>query len=122
MEVEEAPLTQVVSQDRLSTYRTPRQKRILLIRLTLLVLLNVIIEQAPEEILQEVTEDLQHNIPIQAVDLLLEADMIDSLTDMKEVDQTNVWKICQYLLRIVYFHYEASEKEKIYNVSQLCMY
>ena len=68
------------------------------------------------------TEDLQHNIPIQAVDLLLEADMIDSLTDMKEVDQTNVWKICQYLLRIVYFHYEASEKEKIYNVSQLCMY
>ena len=61
------------------------------------------------------TEDLQHNIPIQAVDLLLEADMIDS-TDMKEVDQTNVWKICQYLLRIVYFHYEASEKEKIYNV------
>lgn len=43
--------------------------------------------------------------------------MIDSLTEMKEVDQTNVWKICQYLLRIVYFHYEASEKEKIYNVS-----
>lgn len=63
------------------------------------------------------TENLQHNIPIQAVDLLLEADMIDSLTEMKEVDQTNVWKICQYLLRIVYFHYEASEKEKIYNVS-----
>ena len=30
------------------------------------------------------TEDLQHNIPIQAVDLLLEADMIDSLTDMKK--------------------------------------
>ena len=43
------------------------------------------------------TEDLQHNIPIQAVDLLLEADMIDSLTDMKEVDQTNVWKICSEL-------------------------
>lgn len=116
MEVEEAPLTQVVSQVRLSTCRTRKRKRILPIRLILFILLNLIIEQAPEEILQEVTEDLQHNIPIQAVDLLLEADMIDSLTDMKEVDQTNVWKICQYLLRIVYFHYEASEKEKIYNV------
>lgn len=69
--------------------------------------------------MNEVTEDLQHNIPIQAVDLLLEADMIDSLADLKEVDQTNVWKICQYLLRIVYFHYEASEKEKIFNVRPL---
>lgn len=66
--------------------------------------------------MNEVIEDLHHNIPIQAVDLLLDADMIDSLADLKEVDQTNVWKICQYLLRIVYFHYEASEKEKIFNV------
>lgn len=66
--------------------------------------------------MNEVIEDLHHNIPIQAVDLLLDADMIDSLADLKEVDQTNVWKICQYLLRIVYFHYETSEKEKIFNV------
>ena len=48
--------------------------------------------------MNEVIEDLHHNIPIQAVDLLLDADMIDSLADLKEVDQTNVWKICQYLL------------------------
>ena len=61
-------------------------------------------------------ENLKHNVPIQAVDLLLEADMIEDLLELKEVDQTNVWKICQYLLRIVYFHYEAGEKEKIYNV------
>lgn len=69
--------------------------------------------------MQEVVENLKHNVPVQAVDLLLEADMIEELCELKEVDQTNVWKICQYLLRIVYFHYEAEEKEKIYNVSTL---
>lgn len=67
-------------------------------------------------ILQEVTDNLQHNAPIQAVDLLLEADMIHCIVDMKEVDNTNVWKICQYLLRIVHFHYEESERMKIYEV------
>ena len=66
--------------------------------------------------MQEVVNYLTHNIPIQAVDLLLEANMIETLVDMKEVDQTNVWKICQYLLRIVYFHYEMEEREKIYHV------
>lgn len=67
-------------------------------------------------ILQEVTDNLQHNTPIQAVDLLLEADMIHCIVDMKEVDNTNVWKIGQYLLRIVHFHYEESERMKIYEV------
>ena len=42
--------------------------------------------------------------------------MIDRLVDMKEVDGSNVWKICQYLLRIVQFHYEPEEREKIYEV------
>lgn len=69
--------------------------------------------------MQEVVENLKHNVPVQAVDLLLEADMIEELRELKEVDQTNVWKICQYLLRIVNFHYEAEEKEKIYNVNAL---
>lgn len=69
-----------------------------------------------DAILKEVTDDLQHNIPIQAVDLLLEANLIDRLVDMKEVDGSNVWKICQYLLRIVQFHYEPEEREKIYEV------
>lgn len=43
--------------------------------------------------------------------------MIHCIVDMKEVDNTNVWKICQYLLRIVHFHYEESERIKIYDVS-----
>ena len=43
--------------------------------------------------------------------------MIHCMVDMKEVDNTNVWKICQYLLRIVHFHYEESERIKIYDVS-----
>ena len=76
--------------------------------------------QDPEAILQEVTDNLQHNTPIQAVDLLLEADMIHSIIDMKDVDNTNVWKICQYLLRIVHFHYEKSERVKIYEVFLSC--
>lgn len=66
--------------------------------------------------MREVTENLQHNIPIQAVDLLLEADMIQELVGMKEVDVTNVWKICQYLLRIVHFYYKKDQKDRIYEV------
>ena len=42
--------------------------------------------------------------------------MITALIDMKEVDNTNVWKICQYLLRIVKFNYEKEQRDKIYEV------
>ena len=66
--------------------------------------------------LREVTENLQHNTPIQAVDMLLEADMVQELVGMKEVDLTNVWKICQDLLRIVHFHYEKGQRDRIYEV------
>lgn len=72
--------------------------------------------------MKEVTDDLQHNIPIQAVDLLLEVGAIERLIDMKEVDRTNVWKICQYLLRIVHFHYEPEERRKIFEVCRLCLF
>ena len=72
--------------------------------------------------MKEVTDDLQHNIPIQAVDLLLEVGSIERLVDMKEVDGSNVWKICQYLLRIVHFTYEPEERRKIFEVSGLCLF
>lgn len=42
--------------------------------------------------------------------------MITALIDMKEVDNTNVWKICQYLLRIVKFNYKKEQRDKIYEV------
>lgn len=48
--------------------------------------------------------------------MLLEADMVQELVGMKEVDLTNVWKICQYLLRIVHFHYEKEQRDRIYEV------
>lgn len=120
MEIEEEVIISVFVFALMFILRTLHPVNKMMIQWALYLLTHRLSIQDPEVILQEVTDNLQHNAPIQAVDLLLEADMIHCIVDMKEVDNTNVWKICQYLLRIVHFHYEESERMKIYEV-QYCV-
>lgn len=70
-------------------------------------------------LIDDVKEKLSHNSYVEAVDLLLEAEKLIEITNLKELDESNYPKVCLYLIRTSTYEPDLEDTEMILIVKTL---
>ncbi len=60
---------------------------------------------------------MNHNAEAEAVDLLMEVDMLHFLRDTNCIDEDNLNRVCKYLLRAALYIEDPEEQQRVYSVA-----